>query len=375
LRKTFKYKAVINKATEANAIDWLYKCRTIYNLALEQKILLYKQHKVTISCYAQCKELVELKKQFPEFKVVGSQCLQDVLDRLDRGFKNFYRRFKSGKRETAGFPRFRGSSRFNSFSLKQTGWKLEGRYLYIRNVGRFKLFLSRPVEGEIKTVTIQKTPTGKWFVFFACDKVPVKEFPKTDKSVGIDVGIKSFLVDSDSNVVENPKFFRNSEKLLRRRQRRLSRRKKGSNGRKDARLLVAKAHEKVTNQRNDFLHKVANDYINQYKTISIENLKIQGLVKNSYLSKSISDASWGRFFNILSYKAECAGRTVIKVNPCNTSQNCSRCGEKVPKKLSVRIHNCPFCGLILDRDENASRNILALGQSVQASTLAMAGVA
>lgn len=374
MRKTFQYRATISKATEANAMDWLHKCRAIYNLALEQRILLYKQHKIHISGYSQCNELTEFKKQFPEFKTVGSQCLQEVIERLDKGFKAFFRRLKA-RNGKAGFPRFRGVDRYDSFTLKQAGWKLEGRYLYIRNVGRFKLFLSRPVEGKIKTVTIRKAPTGKWFVSFSCDKVPAKEFPETDKIVGIDVGIKSFLVDSDSRFVENPKFFRSSEKILRRRQRRLARRKKGSNGRKEARLLVAKAHEKVTNQRKDFLHKVANDYINRYKTIFLEDLNIQGMIKNRNLSKSIADASWGMFFDILAAKAEEAGRQVIKVRPNGTSQICSRCGEKVPKKLSVRVHECPFCGLILDRDENASRNILALGQSVQALTSALADVA
>lgn len=374
MRRTFRYRALITKATEAQATDWLHKCRIVYNLALEQRILLYKQRKIHISGYSQCNELTELKKQFPEFKTVGAQCLQDVVERLDKGFKAFFRRLKTGTNK-AGFPRFRGIDRYDSFTLKQSGWKLEGRYLYVRNVGRFKLFLSRPIEGKIKTVTIRKYPTGKWFVSFSCDEVPRRDFPPTDKEVGIDVGIKSFLVDSDSRFVENPRFFRKTERILKLRQRRLARRKKGSNGRKAARLLVAKAHEQVTNQRRDFLHKVANDYINHYKVISIEDLHIQGMVKNRHLSKSIADASWGMFFDILAAKAEEAGRQVIKVRPNGTSQICSRCGEKVPKNLSVRVHECPFCDLIIDRDENASRNILAAGQAVQASTPALAGVA
>lgn len=374
MRRAFQYRAKINRATEAHALDWLDKCRTIYNLALEQRILLYKQHKYSISCYSQGKELTELKKQFPEFKFVDAQCLENVLARLDNGFRRFYQRIKSGA-NNAGYPRFRSADRYDSFTLRRTGYRIEGRNLYIRNVGRFKLFLSRPVIGEIKTVTVKKTPSGKWCVSFLCDNVPERVFPATSKEIGIDVGIKNFLVDSDSNVIENPKYFRNSEKLLSRRQRRLSRRKKGSGGRQEARFLVAKAHEKITNQRKDFLHKVANDYINRYAVISIEDLNISGMVKNRHLSKSIADASWGMFFGMLSRKAEEAGRTVIKVNPGGTSQVCSRCGEKVPKKLSVRVHDCPFCGLILDRDENASRNILALGQGVQASTLALAGVA
>lgn len=376
MRKTFQYRAKINKETEANALDWLDKCRTIYNLALEQRVMLYKQWKANISCYDQEKELTELKKQFPEFKVVDAQCLQNVLKRLDKGFQSFYRRIKSGAKKP-GFPRFQGVDRYDSFTLCQHGYRIEGRNLYIRNVGRFKMFLSRPIEGEIKTVTIKKDSSGEWYVSFSCDNVPERKFPKTIKEVGIDVGIKSFLVDSDSNVIENPKYFRKSEKLLRRRQRKLYRRKNGSVGRKDARVLVAKTYDKITNQRKDFLHKVANDYIKRYAVISIENLNIDGMVKNRHLSKSISDAGWGMFFNMLSYKAAEAGRIVVKINPNGTSQVCSRCGEKVPKKLSVRIHDCPFCHIVLDRDFNASLNILkrGVGQTLQASTLALADVA
>jgi len=374
MRRTFQYRAKINKATEANALDWIDKCRTVYNLALEHRIVLYRQWKASISCYSQCKELTELKKQFPEFKTVDAQCLANVIERLDMGFQSFHRRVREGGVK-AGFPRFRSADRYDSFTLRQSGHKVEGRNLYIRNVGRFKLFLSRPVEGEIKTVTVKKAAAGKWYVSFSCEKVPAREFPETSKQVGIDMGLHSLLVDSDSGVVENPEYFRKSEKILRRRQRRLCRRKRGSTGRKEARFLAAKTHNKIANQRKDFLHKVSSGYIKRYKIISIEDLNITGMGKNRHLAKSISDAGWGMFSDMLSYKAEEAGRIVVRVNPYGTSQICSGCGEKVPKKLSVRIHSCHACGLILDRDENASRNILALGQSVQASTVALAAVA
>jgi len=205
--------------------------------------------------------------------------------------------------------------------------------------------------------------------------VPGKAFPETNREIGIDVGIKSFCVDSDGNVVENPKYLHESEILLRRRQRSLSRKKKGSNRRKKARELVARTHKKVSNQRKDFLHKTVNIYIQNYGTVYIEDLKIKNMVKNRHLSKSISDASWGMFFNIIAYKAEEAGRRVIKVIPNSTSQICSGCGEKVVKSLSTRTHRCPVCGLVLDRDYNAALNIKALGQRVQALTWELSHVA
>lgn len=236
MRKTFLFRAKINKITETNCREWLNVCRTVYNSALNQRINIFKESGKTISVYDQCNQLPAIKKNFPEIKIVNSQTLQDVLDRLDKAYKAFFRRVKNG--ENPGFPRFKNTNSYNSFTLKQTGYKLEGRYLYVKNVGRFKLFLSRPIEGQIKTVTIRRMPTGKWFVAFSCDDVPAKQFPDTTKEIGIDVGIKSFCVDSEAGIIHNPKFLRESEKLLRRRYRKLSRRKKGSQRRNKSRILL-----------------------------------------------------------------------------------------------------------------------------------------
>lgn len=366
MKRTFKYKAKISKETETNALSWISLCCALYNSVLEQRRNMYRQYRKSVSCYDQMKQLPDLKKELPEFKQVGSQVLQDVVERCDKAFKAFFRRLKTG--EKAGFPRFRSFHRYDSFTLKQSGWKLDGRNLHIANVGRFKLFLSRPIEGTIKTVTIIRSTTGEWFVSFSCDDVSEKPLPKTGKEVGLDVGLNHFIVDSDSKFIDNPKFLRKSEKKLRIVQRKLSRCKKGSNRRKKIKIQVAKKHEKVKNQRVDFLHKTANYYIENYDMICIEDLKIKNMIRNRHLAKSISDASWGTLGSMLVYKAESAGRTVSKVNPYRTSVNCSLCGMPVQKSLSVRVHQCPHCGLILDRDLNASLNILAVGQTVQAST-------
>ena len=365
MRRTFQYRIKMSDESEAHCLNWIERCRTLYNLALEQRTMIYKQSKKSFSYYDQQNQLPELKEALPEFAKVGSQCLCDVLHRLDKAFQGFYRRCKQGK---AGFPRFKSFNQYNSFTLTQAGWKLEGRYLHLTNIGRLKLFLSRPIEGKIKTVTIRRTSTGKWFVSFSCDEVPIRQFPETTEEIGIDVGIKSFAVDSDGLIVENPKFLKQSMKELRVKQRTLSRRHKGSHRRKQAKLQVAKLHEHIANQRKDFLHKTANYYIQNNKRIFVEDLQINNMLRNHNLARSISDSSWGLFFQILSYKAEEAGREVIKVNPSGTSQRCSSCGERVPKKLSDRIHCCPHCGLILDRDENAAINIKQDGQSYQALT-------
>ena len=365
MRRTFQYRIKMSKTSEIVCLQWLERCRILYNLALEQRIMIYKQSKKSISCYDQQNQLPEFKEAFPEFAKVGSQCLCDVLQRLDKAFHGFYRRCKQGK---AGFPRFKSFNQYDSFTLTQAGWKLEGRYLYITNIGRLRLFLSRPIEGKIKTITICRSSTGKWFAYFSCDEVPMKQFPETTKEIGIDVGIKSFLVDSEGNKVDNPLFLKKSLKVLRVKQRTLSRRIKGSNRRKDARIQVAKQYEKISNQRKDFLRKVANHYIQNYRIIFIEDLKINNMVRNRHLARSIQDSSWGMFFSLLNEKAESAGRQVIKVNPNGTSQRCSQCGERVQKSLAVRIHCCPFCGCVLDRDHNAAINIQSLGQSVYAST-------
>lgn len=369
MKKTFKYRLLGNTQTFTKADEWLLLCQRLYNVALEQRIGIYRQRKETISCYSQINQLPELRAEFPEYQDVGSQVLQDVIERLDKAYKSFFRRIKNGGGK-AGFPRFRSRDRYDSFTLKQTGWKLEGRYLTIRNVGKFKIRLSRPIKGSIKTVTIRREVTGKWYVCFSCDKVPERKLEPSVKVAGIDVGIKSFSVDSDEHREFNPTYLRHAEKQLRVRQRVLSRRVKGSHGRRDARLLVAKAHEKVANQRSHFLHRVANHYITNYGTIYIEDLNIRGMVKNHHLAKSISDASWGKFFEMLNYKAEEAGRTVIKVPRFEpTSKTCSECGAiNQELTLSDRQWVCKSCGVLHDRDYNAAKNILRVGQTLQELT-------
>lgn len=362
MKKTFKYRLLANPQTFQKANNWLELCRRLYNTALEQRITIYRQNKGSISCFAQMRQLPELKASFPEYRETGSQVLQEVLERLDKAYDGFFRRVKNGNGKV-GFPRFKGKDRYDSFTLKQAGWELDGKYLSIRNVGRFKLRLSRPIEGDIKTVTIRRSSTSKWYACFSCDNMPIKPLPQTNKSIGVDVGCESFLTTSEGMKVENPRFFKKSQDVLALRQQRFSRRAKGSNRRCKARILVAKAHEKVYDQRRDFHFKVANQLIKHYDTIYIEGMNSW----NSFraLNRSMRDVAWFGFFEILNAKAEEAGRTVIKVPAKDTSQLCSQCGTRVPKDLSVRIHSCPSCGLTIDRDFNSALNILGSGRPIR----------
>lgn len=376
MRQTFKYRIYANKETIAKAENWLSLCRNLYNCALEQRISAYHKQRKTLSGYTQMGELPSIKDEFPEYKLVNAQVLQECLDRLDKAYKAFFRRIKQG--EKAGFPRFRGRNYYDSFTLKNTGWTLDGRFLSIRNVGRFKLHLSRPVDGEIKTVTIRRSPTDHWYACFSCDELAKKLLPQSDKVVGLDVGIKSFLVDSEGNPpIGNPKFLKHSLKELRVKQRKLARAKRGSNRRKDAKLRVAKVYEKITNQRSDFQHKLANEYIKNYGVIVFEKLMIRNMVKNHCLARDINDCAWGQFFGYLDYKAEYAGRIIIKDNPRNTSKMCHVCGAiNKDLKLSDREWVCQNCGTIHDRDFNAAINhknegikyLKRLGLSHQAQT-------
>lgn len=368
MRKTYKYRLLANRKTLDRADNWLKLCRDLYNAALAERIYAFKMQGVSLTGYSQANELPELKKTYPEYGEVGSQVLQEVLERLDKAYKAFFRRLNT--REKSGFPRFKGRYRYDSFTLKSSGWNLDGRYLSIRNVGRFKLRLSRPIEGTIKTITIRRESTGAWYACFSCDSVPEKKLPETESIIGLDVGIKSFLVDSEGNAVDNPKFYRLAERQLRVRSRRLARRKKGSRRRNKARILVAKAHEKVKNQRSDFLHKLANEYVRQYGTICVEDLNIKGMVRNHHLAKSISDAGWSQFIGLIEYKAEEAGRQLIRIPRFEpSSKTCSECGAiNQELKLSDRQWVCQSCGTLHDRDHNAAKNIQRVGQTRQEQT-------
>ncbi|GFZ91522.1 RNA-guided endonuclease InsQ/TnpB family protein [Okeania sp. KiyG1] len=277
---------------------------------------------------------------------------------------------KNGQR--LGKPRFKGKGRYRSFTYPQIKLNcIEGNQINLPKIGKVKLIQHRPIpEGfQIKTVTISRKVDGYYVTLSLEDKsVPAlttKVEPTLKNTLGIDMGLKEFLVTSEGESVPIPQYYRKSQQRLKTLQKRLSRKKKGSKRWLKALLSVAKQHKKVADKRKDFHFKTANELLSKAEVIAHENLNIKGLAKTR-LSKSINDAGWGQFLTILTVKAENAGQKTIAVNPKNTSQNCSNCGKKVPKKLNIRTHSCPHCGIAIDRDVNAAINIKnrAVGHSV-----------
>jgi putative transposase len=360
VRKSYKYKLKPTVAQEWLLAETVWRCRVLYNTALEERITAYRRCGVTITRYQQESELKEIRAEFPEYAAIHSHVLQDVLARLDTTYQAFFRRLQAGR--TPGFPRFQGANRYHSFTYKEfgNGAHLDNGFLVLAKIGRVAVRWSRPIAGQPKTVTLSCEPDG-WYVIFSCAEVPTQPMPLTGQETGIDVGLKVFLITADGLVIDNPRHHRRTEKRLAKAQRVVSRRKKGSQRRKKAVNRCARQYQTVKRQRADFHHKVARQLIQQYDTIYLEDLQVANMVRNRRLAKSITDAGWAQFRSILASKAACAGKRVVAVPAQYTSQDCSGCGERAPKSLSVRTHVCPNCGLVMDRDENAARNILAVG--------------
>jgi putative transposase len=357
--KTFKYRLYPTKKQARQMQATLEECRWLWNYLLEQRKTAWKERKESLTYYQQTAILPRLKQQRPSLKHVHSQVLQNVAARIDLAFQAFFRRIKAG--EKPGYPRFCGRGRYDSFTYPQSGFQLAGDRLHLSKIGDVRVILHRPIEGKIKTCTIRRTATGDWFATFSCE-VEAKPLPPSSEGVGIDVGLESFAVLSDGTVIDNPRFFRRDEKDLARAQRKLSQAEKGTREYVRRRKAVAKIHKRIANRRNDFAHQLSRHIVNRFGFIAIEDLSVNRMVHNRCLSKSVMDAAWSQFFQYLSYKAECAGRTLVRVNPAYTSQDCSRCGHRQAKKLNDRIHDCSCCGLKIDRDLNAALNILALGR-------------
>ena len=333
-------------------------CRWVYNETLAMRKSAWEQEQRSISYYESKRQIPLWKKEHPELSRVYSQVLQDVSMRVDLAFKAFFRRVKAG--ENPGYPRFKGRGRYDSFTYPQYGFKLDGDRLHLSKIGDVRVVLHRPVEGTIKTLTIRRSSTGKWYACFSVEYDP-SPLPQKETTVGIDVGLESFATLSNGEKIENPRFFRTDEKALAKAQRKLSKAEKGTPERKKARKIVAHVHERIANRRLNFAHQTSRQLVDRFGKIVFEDLNITNMQKNHCLAKSIADVAWNQFVTITKSKAEEAGSRVILVNPRNTSQMCSRCGMIVAKTLSDRVHSCPHCGLEMDRDQNAAVNILRLG--------------
>jgi len=355
--RTFRYLLEANRRQAVVLAQWLERCRVLYNGALEQRREWWRMGRRSLTYFDQFRELTELRAADAAYGAMPVEVCRSPLRQIHLAFQAFFRRVKCG--QVPGYPRFKGRGRFASFGIGRA--RVEGRKVRIPNLGLVKFRKYRELRGEIREARLSLL-AGRWWVSIVCD---VGEAPQKNpilNPVGVDVGLRSFATLSDGTKVGNPRFFRNGETFLARRQRALSRKKPGSKGRAAARLLVQKAHEHIRNQRIDFARKLAAELYRKYDGVFHEDLNLRGLTAGA-LAKSVHDASWATFVRALSCKAECAGRWAVPVDPRGTSIRCSQCAASVPKRLSERVHSCLGCGIEMDRDENAARNILALGRS------------
>lgn len=359
MHQTFTYKLRLTAPQQAACEHTLEACRRLYCHALAERKETWERDHRSVSFAEQSASLPAMKQSHDYLLGVHSQVLQDVLKRVDTSFKRFFRRCNAGERP--GYPRFKGSGSYDSFTFPQwgNGVQFKDGRLVLSKVGGIRLCSDRPLQGTPKTCTIIRKADG-WYAHIVCETEPVP-LPATSESVGIDLGLETFATLSTGEQVASPRLLRRAEKRLKSAHRRVSRRKRGSQRRRKARILLAKAYLKLQRARLDFCHKTALDLVQRFDTIVVEDLNVQGMARNPVLAKAILDAGWGLFLRILRDKAARAGRVVVEVNPAGTSQNCSRCGEHVSKTLAQRWHSCPRCGLACHRDHNAALGILKKG--------------
>ncbi len=336
-------------------------CRCIYNLALETKIYAYKHFGKNLSAYELMRQLTILKEDVFWLSEVDSQSLQASIKNMDKAFVNFFK--------GSGFPKFK--SKYNTQSFQCPNNKREVNFekglLTIPKIKNIPIVIGRLFEGKIKNITISRTVTGKYFASILVDnskELPVKPEIKADTTLGIDLGLSHLMITNKGEKIDNPRFLRNSLTRLKVLQRRASRKKKGSSNRKKANLKVAILHEKIANQRLDFLHKLSHrlTHDNQVDTICVETLNVKGMVRNHKLAQAISDVSWSEFTKQLKYKCDWYGKNLIEIGTFEPStKTCSCCGNVQDVLLSERIFNCKKCSVVIDRDVNAAINIKNFG--------------
>lgn len=359
MRKTFVYRLYPTKTQSRGMSVMLESHRRLYNDMLDERSLAFDACGMSITYKQQSARFKVLRSLNKWYANLNFSSAQATMRRLDKAYTNFFRRVSLGVKP--GYPRFKGQGQFSSveFPKHGDGCRLNEntKRLRIQHVGQIKVKLHRPTEGAIKTVSF-KLEAGKWYAVVSCDLGAAPPCRKGE-SVGIDVGLSYFLTTSTGEKVDNPRHHKASLAKLRRLQRSVSRKasKRSKRRRKAIRRLQVQ-YAKVRNRRKDFHHKTARMLVDRYAFIAAEKLNIQGMLRNRRLARSIADAGWYSFLQILGSKAESAGSQVALVDPKYTSQDCSECGDRVRKPLSVRVHRCS-CGCVLDRDHNAALNIAA----------------
>lgn len=343
--RAWKYRIYPSRHQQANLSSHLHECKDLWNSLLEY----VKMHYNETGKFPTRKELYLKTKGSPLF----SQAAQNVADRLVKALKGMLARKKAGRK--AGFPRFKSIDRVKSFTYPQFGFRL-GKSLELSGIGGLQIRKHRELKGRLKTLTIKKSPSGKWFAIFTTEIEAAGPGKNEGPKTGIDLGVEHFAYLSDGTVIENPRHLKKAEQKLSAEQRKLSRKKKGGKNRRKARLKAAMAYEKLANKRRDFLHKISRKLAEKYSFIAMENLDNAELAKG-FLAKSVLDCSWAEFAGMLRYKAAEAGCEVVLVDPAHTTQLCSSCGHVRKKSLAERWHSC-LCGASMSRDFNAAINIL-----------------
>lgn len=354
--RSFKMRLMPSKAQHAALCSILDSQRDLYNAALQERIDCYRKTGRGRSYMDQCKAITECRASIPDMKTIPANIQRGTLRRIDSAFDGFFRRVKSGGK--VGFPRFKGRDYFKSFAFAEfSGIQFDdARFRWKGMPSGLRANIHRLLpQGKPLSATFRQDQKG-WTVSLQY-RMPTAPLPATEKSCGIDVGLSSFATFDDGAKVAAPQFARRAEREMRRRQRALARCKRGSNNRRKVKAHLARLHAKITNTRETFLHQLSSRIVRENDVIAVEAINTKGLARG-ILARSVNDASWGMFFQFLTYKAEWAGRELIAVDPRNTTQACSSCGVIVPKKLSTRWHKCPECGLSLDRDHNAALNIM-----------------
>ena len=380
--RVYDYRLSPTPAQERSLGSLLESLRLFYNAALQKRREAYAKQGRMVCLAEQEKSVKYIKKLCPEYDAIHTHLYQDVLTRLQRAFDGFFRRLKAGQK--AGYPRFKRYQTYTSFTFKDAGKGRGtrlldndaerptgpafptvvsgGKRLQVHGIGRVKIRLHRPYEGQVKQVRVVRKADGHWYAQLVCMDVPKKLLEATGQSVGIDVGLSTFAALSDGGLVANPRLREVAQREIATKSRTVARRVKGSAGRREAVAALAKVHARVRAQRTQFHHETASAIVAKFDAICVEELNVVGLARGR-LAKQVNDAGGSSFLTVLANKAECAGREFRKVDTRGTSQECSGCGQVVRKGLHVREHRCPECGLVLDRDVNAARNVKGRGKA------------
>jgi putative transposase len=385
MNKTYQFRLYPTKKQATQLSRWLTLCCQLYNAALQERRDAYRMAGLSLGFAHQCAELPGCKDVCPELIEVNAQVLQNVLKRVDLAFQAFYQGCRTG--EQVGYPRFKSRVRYHSLTFPQYGKKgcfsiaPEGKHkgkLILSKIGHVKMVLHRSIQGTPKTAIVKRTPTGKWFVSITCEDVEPVRLPPSKKQVGVDVGLKTFAYLSDGTHIDNPRFFREEEQAIAKAQRRYEKATRGGKERRKRNKVVARIHERVRFRRQNFIGQQVAWLVKRYGLIAVEALVVRNMVKRprprqdeetgrympngarqkAGLNTSIQDAAWSAFFRALLAKVAETERTVVKVPPAHTTQTCHACGNRQAMPLSVRVYSCERCGVISDRDYNASVTIL-----------------